>query len=611
MFCKLLFSILLILNVTQWSFGQQTNTSQKSDSAHVYRKIETYSKKSGFTKFLHGLVFKPLENTHSKLKKVKKRKLQKPFKVFEGKIIRNIEILTLDPFGYTVKDTNVIVQNKLYNYGNRLHLKTQEITIRNLLLFRKNTPFDSLFVKESERLIRSQKYVQEVSIYSSIVGKNSDSVDVLIRVLDLWSIIPTGSISPSQVTFQINEKNFLGLGHGFQNSFSWNHSNGNNIFNSYYYIPNIRNTYINSTFHYGMDENKNYIKSINVDRPFYSPFAKWAGGMYFENQKRIDTIHQNEPNYLLKYYMFNTQEYWGGSSHQIYKGNSENDRTTNLIFSMRYLRMRYNKMSINDYDSLHLFTNEDFYLSGIGISTRKYVQDKYIFNYGIIEDVPIGKVYGLTGGYQVKNNTGRYYLGLRFSNGNYYDWGYLSCNLEYGTFFHLEHLEQSVFVAEVNYFTDLFEIGKWKFRQFIKPQLTLGFNRLATDNLTINNENGIAGFNSTFLSGSKKIVITLQTQSYAPWNVIGFRFGPYLLCSLGMLGDNIYGFEKSKIYSKLGLGLLIKNEFLVFNIIQISFDFYPAIPGEGNNIFKINQEKSSDFGLQNFEIGKPVPVIYQ
>ena len=86
------------------------------------------------------------------------------------------------------------------------------------------------------------------------------------------------------------------------------------------------------------------------------------------------------------------------------------------------------------YDPQHMFSNEDFYLASIGISTRKYVQDKFIFRYGITEDVPIGIVYSLTGGYQVKNNSGRFYLGMRFSFGNYHEWGYLSSNFEYGTF---------------------------------------------------------------------------------------------------------------------------------------------------------------------------------
>jgi hypothetical protein len=260
---------------------------------------------------------------------------------------------------------------------------------------------------------------------------------------------------------------------------------------------------------------------------------------------------------------------------------------------------------------LHIYSDEDFFFAGIGISSRKYVQDRYIFKYGVIEDVPEGKVYGLTGGYQQRNNSGRMYLGMRFSFGNYYKWGYLSPSLEYGTFFRSSHAEEGVFTAGINYFTGLFEIGRWKFREFLKPQVTVGFNRTPYDSLTINDKYGLDGFKSPALSGTHRLLLTLQTQSYAPWNFIGFHFGPYLICSLGMLGDNTNGFKNSKVYSQLGLGVLIKNENLVFNSFQIFISFYPSIPGIGQNVFKMNSFKTTDFGFRDFEIERPSMVIYR
>ena len=81
----------------------------------------------------------------------------------------------------------------------------------NLLLIHKNEPFNSLLVKESERLIRNQKYVHEVSFYIVAGGIKSDSVDIYIRELDKWSIIPEGSISAPNIRVGISDKNFLGL----------------------------------------------------------------------------------------------------------------------------------------------------------------------------------------------------------------------------------------------------------------------------------------------------------------------------------------------------------------------------------------------------------------
>ena len=149
----------------------------------------------------------------------------------------------------------------------------------------------------------------------------------------------------------------------------------------------------------------------------------------------------------------------------------------------------------------------------------------------------------LTGGYQEKNSLGRFYVGARFSSGNYYLWGYLSSNIELGTFLRSAHTEQGVFRVGANYFTNLIEIGQWKFRQFVKPQVIIGINRIDYDSLTINNEYGLRGFNSPELSGISRLLFTSQTQFYAPWNFIGFHFGPYFNFSLGMLGDAAKGFR--------------------------------------------------------------------
>jgi hypothetical protein len=363
--------------------------------------------------------------------------------------------------------------------------------------------------------------------------------------------------------------------------------------------------------HYGIDQNGNLNRSLVVDRPFYSPLAKWAAGISFSSQYKKDSLSNINPDYVPLNLKFNTQDYWAGKALQIFKGNTEQERVTNLIFAARYLRIRYSEKPAEYNDPLNIYSSENFYLAAIGISTRKYVQDKYIFKYGVIEDVPVGKVYGLTGGYQVRNNSGRLYLGMRFSFGNYNEWGYLSSNFEYGTFFHTSHAEQGVFTASINYFTGLFEIGKWKFRQFVKPQVTIGINRFSYDSLTLNEGYGLDGFNSIGLSGTNRLLFTLQTQSYSPWNFIGFRFGPYITYTCGMLGDATTRFKNSKVYSQIGLGVLIKNENLVFNTFQISVSFYPLIPGIGQDIFKMNSFRTSDFGFRDFEIGKPAKVIYR
>lgn len=598
--------------ISDLAFAQQL--SAKTDSTTLYKNIEAYSRQSRFKTIIYRSIFRqatPVAPNKIVRTKTYKNLVQKPYDTFEGKIIRNIEVVTFDPFGYSVSDTIVADQNFLRKAGNGMHIKTRGIAIRNLLLFHKNQPFNSILVIESERLIRAQKYVHDVAFSVVSSGENSDSVDVFIRELDTWSIVPAGALSPSKFFAGLSDNNFLGLGHDFRNTFSRNFNTGINSFNTEYFIPNIRNTYINAMLHYSFDGNGNYARGLAVDRPFFSPLAKWAAGVIIMSQAREDTLDAIDQAFSPYKLQYNTRDFWAGKAIQIFKSNRDRELITNLIFTARYMRVHYSEKPVADIDPFRIYSDEDFFLGGIAIASRKYVQDNYIFKYGIIEDVPVGRVYSITAGYQVKEDSRRLYMGMRFSLGNYYKWGYLSSNLEYGTFFNESHTEQGIFTAGLNYSTVLIEIGKWKFRQFVKPQITIGINWLPYDSLTLNDGYGLDGFRSYELSGTKRLLVTLQTQSYSPWTLLGFRFGPYLNCSFGMIGDDASGFKNSRVYSQLGLGVLIKNENLVINTFQVSISFYPLIPGVGHNVLRLNSINTTDFGFRDFEIEKPGEVKFQ
>jgi len=602
-------SFLVLIIIGNSAFSQPI--SEKKDTTHLYRTIESYSKRGRFTKFMYQLVFKPVATKSLKKRKYKKL-IIKPYSAFEGKIIRNINITTLDPFGFSIGDTIVPNQNFITKTGNSLHIKSQSITIRNLLLIRQNQPFDSLLVKESERLVRSRVYIRDVVFGVKAVSASSDSVDIFIRALDNWSIIPKGSVSGSSATIGLNDNNFLGLGHTFEDIYTRDYTKKDNSFIASYSVPNIRNTFVSAHLHFdNMMGNRNSARSLSFDRPFFSPFAKWAAGVTFTQLFLLDSVRGSNSVFVPQRFKFNIQDYWGGNAIQLFKGNSEYTRTTNFITTVRFLRIRYLEKPTDLIDTLHRYSDELFYMASAGLSTRKYVQDRYIFKFGITEDVPIGRVFSLTGGYQLRNGVGRKYIGARYSIGDYKSWGYLASNIELGTFIKASQMEQGVLSVSLIYFTGLFGIGGWKFREFVKPQITFGINRFSYDTLTINEGHGLDGFNSLGLSGTKRVLFTMQSQAYMPWNFIGFRFGPFFACTLGMLGNSSSGFKNSKVYSQVALGVLIKNESLVLNSFQISIAFYPSIPGMGQNIFKPNSFQTTDFGLRDFEISKPGIVAFQ
>ncbi len=604
-------SLLLIVVIFSFQSLCCQEQGKVKDTARVYKAIENYSKGSKFKTFVYKLLFEPISN--KKVTKVVVAKMKKQnYKKFEGKIIRRIRVTTLDPFSYSVIDTNQVPKKKLAKIGNSLHLKSKKFAVYNLLLFKKNKPLDSILVKESERLIRRQRFVRSVAITSTLVSKDSDSVDVSIRVLDSWSMAPDFTLSGSKSTFFFRERNFVGTGHEFATYLSKNLDGGDQGFGANYTIPTIKNTYIRTTLSYERDFDNNYKQFVNIERPFYSPVTKWAGGIYldqvFEKEQAVNSSTDTILNSKSR-----VKDFWGGHSISIFKGNTEFERFTNFVVSARFLNKEYSELPILGIDSLGVFSKENLSLISFGISSRKYTQDKYIFNFNITEDIASGYTFSITTGSQNKNQSNRMYFGARAAYGNYFSFGYLSSNLEYGTFFEGRMTVQSAYNFNITYFSNLLDTGKWKFRQFIKPQAIIGTKRIDsnTDKITLNGENGIAGFNSSKIFGTKKLLLTFQTQGYSPWQVIGFRLNPFINYTLGMIGQPGKGFSNSKLYSEFGVGVIISNDYLVFSNFQFSLSFFPILPEDASNSYKSNSLKTYDFGLQEFDIAKPLLVRYQ
>lgn len=594
----------------------QMPVSSKSDS--VYKKIDQFSQDKKFFKFIHKIMFRNSNITN--LNKNKRLKTSSPlqihFEKYNCKIIRNITIETLDPFGFSVENDKQIPKYKTERFGNSLHIKTKNWTIRNLLLFKQNQELDSLIIKESERLIRAQRFIRSVVIKPIPIANCADSVDVSVRVLDTWSGIPTGAFSSDKANLDLSERNFFGLGHELELNYikSFNNSTTNNSgYDAKYIIPNFKNTFINALVSSKIDLNNNTYKTVKINRPFYSTLTHWAGGMNYDYS--VYTMQMTDANAIIAPQNFKIKTYslWGAHAFNVFGNQTEFGRTTHLVFATGFTNSAFLEKPSITYDPIQYNSSSKSFLATIGISSQKFYQDKYLFRFGIIEDIPYGKVFSVTGGVENKNKVNRTYFGSRFSYGDYFDFGYLQANIELGSFFNNNKTEQSIYKFEVNYFTNLFPIGSWKFRQFIKPVLVLGTNRLNTsqDRLNLIDVNGIPGFNSAPLIGTKKLLTTFQTQSYNQNNWCGFNFSPFMNFTFGFLDQGDYKFFSNKMYSQIGVGVLINNSYLVFSSFQLSFSYYPSLPIDGSNIIKTNAFQNSNIEFNNFQIGQPYVIPYQ
>ncbi|RTL11051.1 MAG: hypothetical protein EKK56_09175 [Flavobacteriaceae bacterium] len=528
----------------------------------------------------------------------------------EGKVIRNITIETLDPFGYSVTNEKKVPKHKLEHFGNTVHIMTKEVTIRNSILFKKYDKLDSKLLLESERLIRSQRYIREVTIVPVDIPKNKDSIDIKIRVLDSWTLIPTGSLSSTESSAKLTERNILGFGHLISGNVKNRFDTKERATYAQYSINNIKNTFVRFDFNYGNDFDNDSRRSININRPFYSVIAKNAGGIYYENQLMTELFPQGN-EISPKQVSYDFQEYWYGRALKVSPKSNSERHFTNLILALTYNEKKFNRTPSLSLDPTRYFSNEKNWIGMIGVSRQKFYQDTFVFNYNITEDIPYGENIALIIGHQEKNSNSRMYTGLSVSYGKKCSFGYASGFAEWGSFYDAGLTEQTTFRSGLNYFSPLINIGNWRFRQFIKPTYVWGNNRDESfkDRLTLLDEDGLPGFNNR-LNGTQKWTVSFQTQSYIPGSWYGFRFSPYFNMTLGSLANEKALFS-SKVYSKFSIGALINNDFLVFNSFQISFSYYPTIPFEGDGINKINSFENTNLSLYDFQLSKPAYIKYE
>ena len=606
--------LVILLNTGYWSsYAQQdsVNTPKKIEDTKLYKNISSYSERSKLARLIKKAIFDPLTTPKATTAAVAPPKNR--YGYCHNKIIRNIDITTYDPFGYSELDT-VNKEDKFgYKLGNALHNKTQNFTIRNLLLIKKNKPLDTLMLIETKRLLRAQRYIRRVLVTPKAVSATSDSVDIYIKVLDSWSLVPDFNTNANTSRFRLSERNFMGTGHELGATVKKSIFYNKTAYSANYTFPNFFHTYIKTELNYDVDVDGSYRKFLNVERTFFSPYTKWAGGFYVDQELKKQYIYSPLPVNEFEFYTFSTRDVWLGHSFKIMNGNEQDQRATNFISSVRIMQRRYMKLLPNQFDPLQYYSDQKMYLLSMGIATRKYTEDVNVLNFNTQEDVASGFVFNITGGYELKNARWNNYLGTRIAIGKYFHAGYFGADIEYGSFFYQGKQERSTLKLSATYFTPLMGNGRWKFRQFIKPQLVVGNDRLNTpyDRLNLNGENGIQGFESYNLIGTKKIRLAIQTQGYSPWNVYGFRLNPYLGYTLGILGNEKQGFINNKLYQHIGIGLIVTNDYLAFSSFQFSFSYYPDTPFDSNEVFKTNTFKSTDFGLPSYEIGKPSLVPYE
>lgn len=587
-----------------------TGSVNKSDN--FYLNLHQKAKSNKVTSELYLLLFNKPKPTTTKSSKQAEPQTQSistaqevMYQCLEGKIIRNISIVRLNPFGEYVEDLDKKAGKTYQKVGNSIHILSKERIVRKNLLFRPYDIFSAKDMEDTERLLRSLPFIKEASIRT--VETEGAYVDLQVVVKDQWSM--GGDADPESLTEfagSLYDYNFLGWGHRITASLYYDQETKPRVgYRFDYEVNNIKGTFVDLDLSYKSTFNQEFLIG-RLQKNFINPSDKYAGGL------RAGIIHDPIPSFqspstiqttfVERKYRF--YDFWYAHALKIQNNSQGMRKRVDLATSFYHQNYMLRPENVTA-DTLVTYHDKHIFLAEISISKQQYVKSNLIYGFGRTEDIPTGYRYSLTGGVELGEFGERPYVqGKAMIGGFVKGIGYLRGSLGMDTFLRDGKGEQAMLTAGVNYFSNLKHLGKYSLRLFADAYYIQGFNRMQEELIRLNS-NGITGLDYNNLSGVKRLYLNTQAVAFTPWYFYGFRFAFFTYADMGYLdhSQTTLFTDQNALYS-FGGGFRVRNENLVFNTLEFKLGYLPrTIEGQSPVFYSFGA--TFRLNLRDFRTRKP------
>ncbi len=599
----------IILSHHQSFFGDLTGkatriipaklTYDSKRNAVFYDSLQTKASRYLITRKLYDLIV--TEGRPSSAEGVSESS-QAGFMPYSGMRISKISIQRLDVFGTNIKNPLSYTPSGIEAFLNHTHLSTNEIIIRNNLLFRVGDTVSPLTLSDNERLIRELPYIDESRII--VLPVSDKEVEVLVITRDVYSLgaeFEPHRIDKGRIAFF--DKNLFGLGHDFRLTIPYDPALPNSPgFGLNYGINNILKSFIGIELSYfdGLGE-KSY--GFSLKRDLVSSTTKWAGAVSLRRVFSLEDLDGNIDPEPLKY---NLQDYWLSRSYLLNR-----ESVIRLITGIRYTNNNVFDRPVIMPDAYHYLQKYSMFLGALSLTMQKYYKTSLIYGYGRTEDIPYGGMITLTGGREINEFKDRYYSGILFSTGHSIrPVGYFYTSAGFSTFLNNGQTEQGMLLMRTTWFSNLMYLRSFRIRNFVRADYTRGFDRNMDEFLSYSRENGLAGFTNDSVSGTQRLSFSVESVLFSPSDYYGFRFAFFAFGELAFLfGTNDFISEGNRL-SGVGLGVRIRNDNLVFKTFQIRLGYYPNMPNYSKaDYFIVSGEQL--LRPDNFNPGPPTILPYR
>lgn len=613
---QLRYLFILIFVFNEFFVNAQDYFSDK-DSVNHYNTINFYDSlrlKAGekkYSKSLYKLIFKsPAKpyKTDSNNHVISNDNLIEN----KGKIINDIIITN---FSYFEKNS-VYPLNKINEFYtkalNVTHIKTSKKVLLGYLTFQKGDIIQPEIINDNERLLRSLDFIRDVKIIIVPDTLNTDLATVHIFIQDQWSKAIGAELDNLYSGYvSILDKNIAGTGQRFEARMFFNNRYQPSVGpGAYLKLRNLNKTLINIDLSY-----KNTIRAgdnrIDIYRRFYTPEIKYAGGFTALKSYKYDNIDLIDSVITNVYTNYEIQDLWLSKAFIIRKERKNMVDRTRLILSARATNYHYfNRPEVTKL-SLFQYHNHHIIFGSLALTKPKYYKTNMVYNFGRTEDIPQGHYIDLQYGKDYSEFYIRDYYGINMAKGNKIEkLGYINAYAGFGGYTYQKELQQAVLKSNIDFFSNLFTFQNYYLRQFLKIRYTNGINRFIYETVNLNDKSGIRGLKSNEMKGKNKLAFNIESVVFSPLYFYGFRFVFFAYSDFGFISFNNSLLKSEKLYSGFGLGVRLRNEFLVFETFQLRFSFYPKIPLDANPSWIIISDEEYR-KPRSFRFEEPVLLGYE
>jgi len=264
--------------------------------------------------------------------------------------------------------TNPEESSWVYRLANKAHIKTRPNVIRQQLLFKSGNAYSEQQLEETERMLRSNRYLRDAVIKP--VAYENGVVDLSVVTTEVWTLIPSISFGrkggENSGSARIKEQNLFGTGIyiGAKYKSNVDRDSGSVEFGDRQLGKSWVGLYANFA-----KNSDGYTRILNLDRPFISLDARGAGGFELLEDDRVVRLYDRGASISGFRYRKKSYETYGGWSGGLLDGG-----TRRYTAGLGYKDNQFSPATGGTIPALSIPKDRKFVYPFIGV---EYLQDKF------------------------------------------------------------------------------------------------------------------------------------------------------------------------------------------------------------------------------------------